>query len=361
MFPERFIISDMYRTPLSAYSIFMACLTTLVVSLFVFIYLSFFPASTHDKSYVLHIPHGSNINTITHILSEKHLIHSKRFFKLIIRVMRADRKLRAGYFLIPPSINQQSLIHILINDSGSHNLTKITIPEGFSIAQIAARLESHNICDKDDFESFAHVHAKLFFKESFPFLADIPKDTIEGYLFPETYFFQESDSPKTVIKQMLIEFEKNIYTPFKDANKSYAYSFHKLLTLASMIQKESRKLYEMPQISSVFYNRIKKRMYLASDPTVVYALGKSYKDRVYYKDLEIKSPYNTYRRLGFPPTPIASPGVKAFSAACNPNTTPFLFFVAKPDGSHHFSKTYDEHLEIQRIMKRKKKSQKNPS
>ena len=346
----------MDRQLLSAYSIFMASLTTIVVALFTFIYLSFFPASTHDKSYILHIPTGSNVGDITHILAEKHLIHSKRFFKLVIRVMKADRKLRAGYFLIPPSINQQSLIYVLINESGSHNLTKITIPEGFSITQIAERLASHNICNKNEFELFAHQQAKTVFKNSFPFLANIPKDTIEGYLFPETYFFQESDSPKKIIKQMLLEFDKQLYKPFQANNKTYPYSFHQLLTLASMIQKESRKLYEMPQISSVFYNRIKKRMYLASDPTVVYALGKSYKNRVYYKDLEIKSPYNTYRRLGFPPTPIASPGTKAFFAACNPDTTPYLFFVAKPDGSHHFSKTYDEHLEIQRIMKRKKKS-----
>ena len=356
MFKDRFIICFMTRQSMSIYSIFMGLLTTVVVSLFIFIYLSFFPASTHDKAYILHIPSGSSVNAIAHILADKHLIHSKRFFKLVIRVMNADKKLRAGHFLIPKSINQQSLIYVLINESGSHNLTKITIPEGFSITQIAERLASHNICSKHDFESFAHHNAKTVFKDSFPFLANIPKDTIEGYLFPETYFFQESDTPTKIIKQMLVEFDNNIYAPFKAANKSYPYSFHKLLTLASMIQKESRKLYEMPQISSVFYNRIKKRMYLASDPTVVYALGKSYKDRVYYKDLEIKSPYNTYRRLGFPPTPIASPGTKAFFAACNPDTTPYLFFVAKPDGSHHFSKTYDEHLEIQRIMKRKKKS-----
>ena len=350
------MIELMNRNPTSIYSIFIGMLATFVTTLFIFIYLSFFPASTHDKPYILHIPVASSVSDIAEILADNHLIHSKRFFKLVIRFMNADTKLRAGHFLIPQSINQQSLITLLINDSGSHNLIKVTIPEGFSINQIAERLASHNICFKDDFETFAHSKAKTIFKDAFPFLSDIPKDTIEGYLFPETYFFQESASPKKIVEQMLREFNKRIYIPFQKEAKSYPYSFHNLVTLASMIQKESRKLYEMPQISSVFYNRIKKRMYLASDPTVVYALGKSYKDRVYYKDLEIKSPYNTYGRLGFPPTPIASPGKKAFFAACNPDQTSYLFFVAKPDGSHHFSKTYDEHLEIQRIMKRRKKS-----
>ena len=104
----------------------------------------------------------------------------------------------------------------------------------------------------------------------------------------------------------------------------------------------------MPLISSVFYNRLKKRMRLSSDPTVVYALGKSYKDRVYYKDTKVKSPYNTYKVWGLPPTPIASPGKKAFEAACYPLNSPYLFFVAKKDGSHFFSKTYKEHLAFQK-------------
>jgi len=346
----------MLKYPISIFSIIVTGAISLFLVLLTVLYLSFFPASSYDKSYILHIPQNSTVNDIARIISEKRLIHSKTFFKLVTRLMKADRKLRAGYFLIPKSINQQNLIYLLTNDSGSHNLIKVTIPEGFSITQIADRLDKLNICFKEDFEVFAHKKAKAIFKEDFPFLSTIPLDTIEGYLFPETYFFQESDSPKKIIRQMLLEFDKKIYKPFITANKTYRYSFHQLMTLASMIQKESRKLYEMPQISSVFYNRIKKRMYLASDPTVVYALGKSYKDRVYYKDLEIKSPYNTYRRLGFPPSPIASPGVKAFFAACNPIKSPYLFFVAKPDGSHHFSKTYEEHLEIQRVMKKKKRS-----
>ena len=123
-----------------------------------------------------------------------------------------------------------------------------------------------------------------------------------------------------------------------------------------MIEKESRVISEMPRISSVFYNRLRKRMRLSSDPTVVYALGKSYKDRVYYKDLKIKSPYNTYRVGGFPPSPIASPGQMAFKAACNPESTTFLFFVAMKDGRHYFSNTYQEHLAFQRQMKRQKKN-----
>ena len=115
-----------------------------------------------------------------------------------------------------------------------------------------------------------------------------------------------------------------------------------------MIEKEARSKTDMPKISSVFYNRLNKKMRLASDPTVVYALGMTHKKRVYYKDLEVKSPYNTYKVKGLPPTPIASFGKKAFQAALEPIKTPYLFFVATKNGKHHFSKTYQEHLAAQR-------------
>ena len=176
-----------------------------------------------------------------------------------------------------------------------------------------------------------------------------------GY-FTDPYYFKQNEPIEVIIKTMLDQFSINIWQPFQKETrfKNLRYTFHELLTLSSMIQKESRVITEMPMISSVFYNRLKKRMRLASDPTVVYALGKSYKDRVYYKDLKIKSPYNTYRVGGFPPTPIAAVGLDAFRAACFPETSPYLFFVAKPDGSHYFSRTYQEHLAIQRKLKKQK-------
>ena len=340
-----------YVTWFYALSIFTLLLVT---SLFVI--MTYFPASNHQTPLIIHIPEKSSVQEIAHILKENDLIWSETFFRLSAQFHGHDRSLRAGHFSIPPKSNQHMILYYLTTHTGSHFLVKVTIPEGFSIQQIAARLEQLLICTKEEFESYAHTKAKHDFEDKYIFLKDIPLSTLEGYLFPETYYFKQNEPINVVIKTMLDQFSINIWQPFQQEPrfKNLRYTFHELLTLSSMIQKESRVITEMPMISSVFYNRLKKRMRLASDPTVVYALGKSYKDRVYYKDLKIKSPYNTYRVGGFPPTPIAAVGLDAFLAACFPETSPYLFFVAKPDGSHYFSRTYQEHLAIQRKLKRQK-------
>lgn len=314
-------------------------------------FLSYFPKSTTVKNNIIHIPKASSVHQISNILKTKNLIHSSQYFKLMTKIKNKDHLFKAGYFKLPKKVSQAILIELLTSTSGHHLLKKVTIPEGFSIIQIATKLEEKDICDAEKFATFAHTKAKDHFKEKFMFLSNIPLPTIEGYLFPETYFFQPNESITVIINSMLTEFKKNIYIPYTDLPKPLKYNFHELVTLASMIEKESRVRNEMPTISSVFYNRLNKKMRLASDPTIVYALGKSYKDKVYYKDLKIKSPYNTYRVGGFPPTPIASSGKKAFQAACFPAKTPYLFFVAKKDGTHYFSKTYQEHLAFQRNKK----------
>ena len=329
-----------------------------LISLILLLYGLLIPSSNFKSTQVLNIPKNSTVTQIATILKSKSLIHSKLLFKLTTTITNTDKKLRAGYFLIPISPNQQQLIKILSTKNGAYNLQKVIIPEGFSITQIGATLENKNICKKETFEEFAHKKAKKEFGAHFSFINNIPSSitTIEGYLFPNTYFFKKNEDINTIVKTMLVEFKKKIYIPYqKDIKiKRYKYTFHQLITLASMIEKESRVIAEMPRISSVFYNRLRKRMRLSSDPTVVYALGKSYKDKVYYQDLKIKSPYNTYRVGGFPPSPIASPGKNAFIAAGNPESTSFLFFVAMKDGRHFFSNTYQEHLAFQRQMKRRK-------
>ena len=326
-----------------------------LVSLIICLYIFLIPAS--NISHVINIPQSASVTKISSILKSNSLIHSEFFFKLALKISNKDTLLRAGHFYIPTQTNQQQLIRILTTSNGAYNLEKVVIPEGFSISQIAQTLEKKEICNKDEFEEYAHNLAKDKFSNEFKFLSSIPSSitTIEGYLFPNTYFFKKNESIPTIIRSMLKEFNKKIAIPYNQSLKvqTFKYNFHQLVTLASMIEKETRVVDEMPRISSVFYNRLRKRMRLSSDPTVVYALGKSYKDRVYYKDLKVKSPYNTYRVGGFPPSAIASPGQKAFKAACFPESTTFLFFVASNDGRHYFSNSYQEHLAFQRKNKRK--------
>ena len=312
------------------------------------LYLFIIPNSTKKTNQVIHIPEKSYATDISNILYENNIIKSKLAYKIYLKLTDKETVLRSGNFLVSPHMSLSKITDILCNDSGDYYLIKVTIPEGFSIQQIASTLEEKEIINQKDFITYVKYHAKEEFIATYPFLNNFTLQSLEGYLFPETYYFRKNENKKIITNIMLKEFKKNIIDPFENRITLNKLNSHQLSTLASMIEKEARKQNDMPKISSVFYNRLKKNMPLASDPTIVYALGKPYKKRVYYKDLEIKSPYNTYKNKGLPPTPIASFGVQAFEAALNPISTPYLFFVAKKNGTHHFSRTYQEHLAAQR-------------
>ena len=321
-------------------------LITIILALFINFFL--LPKSNVIENKVITIQNNSYANTITSQLFKENIIKSKLAFKIYLKLFNKEQTLRSGSFLLSPSMSLAEIAHILATNSGDYYLIKVTIPEGYSIQQIAEIFDKKEIINKEEFERYVKYAAKKEFITKYSFLKNYPYETIEGYLYPETYFFRKNENKKIITNKMLSEFNKNIISIFKQETEKTNYSLHQLSTLASMIEKEARSKDDMGKISSVFYNRLKKRMPLASDPTVVYAHGKSYKKRVYYKDLEIKSPYNTYKVKGLPPTPIASFGEAAFLAALNPDKTPYLFFVAKDDGTHHFSKTYREHLAVQK-------------
>ena len=176
---------------------------------------------------------------------------------------------------------------------------------------------------------------------------------MEGFIYPDTYYFAKGETLYTICDTFFNQFKRVILplwesAPSQKGTPKQRFNFYEVLTMASIVQKEARHTDEMPKISSVFYNRLKKMMPLGADPTVVYGLGLTTKKLVTYKDTRSTSPYNTYKVFGFPPTPIASPGKKAFIAAIKPLTTPYYFFVARKDGYHIFTKTYAEHLAVQR-------------
>jgi len=171
---------------------------------------------------------------------------------------------------------------------------------------------------------------------------DIPVPSLEGYLFPATYTFPEGTSARDAVNAMVERF-LDVWQPEWDARlKAMSISRHDAITMASIVEKEARKAEERPLISAVYWNRVKKRMLLQADPTVQYALPQ-HVDRVLYKDLEVDSKYNTYKYAGLPPGPIASPGEASIAAALAPADVPYLFFVARPDGSHEFTETFGQH------------------
>lgn len=258
-------------------------------------------------------------------------------FKIYLKFKNQGRNIKAGYYELHGKYSIISLVKVL--ETGKDKVYIFTIPEGYSLEQIVNKLEADKRIDKNKF------YEELNNIKDFPY--PTPNGNFEGYFYPETYSFPEYFKEKDIIKEILGEFLKK-FPIEKYADKE---DFYKKLIMASIIEKEAVKADEKPLIASAFYNRLEKNMTLSSDATVNYLFGYS-KRRIYYKDLEIDSPYNTYKYKGLPPAPIANPDIKSVDAAFNPLKTDYLFFVAKGDGYHHFSETYKEHLEFQRNNKK---------
>lgn len=300
-----------------------------------------------DYTHLLHVKRGESTSSIANTLSNRHLIRSPFFFKLYCRLTGASSQLRFGVYEMASTQSVADMVSVLTNKTGSQKLVRVTIPEGFSLKKIKATLVDQGFCTDTEFDNLM-ANAKERYANDFSFIQQLPISSIEGYLFPDTYLFAKGVSLDVVIYEMLAQFESQMRPIYTAGPIPKGWSLHNALTLAAMIEKESRVPDEMPKIASVFYNRLKIPMRLASDPTVLYALGEPQKSVVLYKDLEVESPYNTYRNMGLPIGPIASPGKKALHAALNPDRTPYLFFVANPDGTHTFTRTYAEHLNVQR-------------
>lgn len=259
-------------------------------------------------------------------------------FKGYLKYRNEGKGIKAGYYELKGNLNMKELIDVL--EEGKDKVFRLTIPEGYSVAEIAELLEKMGKINKDKFY-------KTFNEIEFPY--PTPNGNFEGYLYPETYYIPENYDERLILRTLLREFLKK-FPPENYPNKE---EFYQKLIMASILEREAKLDEEKPLMASVFYNRIDKGMKLASDATVNFVYNYK-KKRMYYKDLEIDSPYNTYKYKGLPPAPISNPSVVSVEAAYNPAKTDYLFFVAKGDGGHFFSKTYREHLEFQRKNKENK-------
>ena len=243
-------------------------------------------------------------------------------FKVYLKYRNEGKGIKAGYYELKGQMSMKELIDVL--ESGKDKVFKLTIPEGYSIAEIAELLEKNGRIDKDKFY-------KEFNGIEFPY--PTPDGNFEGYLYPETYYIPENYNERLIIRTLLREFLKK-FPPEKYEDKD---EFYQKLIMASILEREAKLDEEKPLMASVFYNRLKKKMTLSSDATVNFLYDYK-KRRMYYKDLEIDSPYNTYKYKGLPPGPISNPSVVSVEAAYNPADTDYLFFVATGDGGHFFSK-----------------------
>ena len=282
------------------------------------------------------IPRGTAAKTVIGELKAKNLIRSELYAYAYLRLKKLN--LKAGTYQIKPEMTTHDILHKLTE--GSQALKKLTIPEGLSLKKTAQVFENVGLIKAEDFMT---ITSDSDFLEK----NGIKAKTAEGFLYPDTYFFGEEDTPEMMVKMIIKTFfEKTSSIPNfpKDFNEIY-----KKVILASIIEREYQLPEEAPIISSVFTNRLKINMGLQSCATVEYIIteikNKKHPTRLFYEDLEIQSPYNTYIHEGLPPGPISNPGFTALNAACNPaNTDYFYFRLIDPDtGKHVFTKTISEH------------------
>jgi len=287
------------------------------------------------------VPKGASFATATDSLHNAGLVGAPFFFRLYARFGGKDRNIKPGTYLLKRGTPWSAIIDALHGGDGLVNT--VTIPEGFTLAQIIPLL-SQKLSVSSDSLNAALADTALFRRLA------IPTKSLEGYLFPDTYAFPDGTQARTAVLEMVRRFERewkpewNVQLPKLGLNR------HELVTLASIVEREAKIPAERPVIAGVYLNRLREKMLLQADPTVQYARGK-HAPRVLLKDLEIDSPYNTYRYPGLPPGPIASPGGASLKPTLFPANVPFLYFVAAPDGHHEFRRTLAEHQAAARAVK----------
>lgn len=293
------------------------------------------PASASQDGQVVEIKPGMTLKQVAHFLADKELLSEPSTFMLYTYLQGEQNHIQAGEYRFSPSMPPRDILEALT--SGMAVLYTVTIPEGYRITDIAGLLEAKGLVDKPAFIEATRNRELL---ESL----HIPSGSLEGYLYPETYKFSKAGGARRIVQTLLDTFKERVLQPERvQQAEAMQFTFHEIITLASLIEKETGLGKERKLISSVFHNRLAKNMRLQTDPTVIYAMV-NFDGNIRKKDLSIDSPYNTYKHFGLPPGPIASPGLESIQAALDPEESDFLYFVSRKDGSHQFSTNYKDHV-----------------
>jgi UPF0755 protein len=301
------------------------------------------------RSVQLRIKDGASTREIASALLEAGVIRNSNGFALSSRLAGADGKLQAGVYDLTTGMPDREVIDILEAGPPVGYIT-VTIPEGFRLEQIAERLRKEAGISRKEFLALARDGAPHF-AENHPYLAGAYKDSLEGYLFPKTYQLREDMTAEQVIEMMLDQFDRETAELDFATAQERGLSSAEVVTLASMIERESKLDEERELVSSVIYNRLARGMRLKIDATIEYVL-KEKRLRLTYADLYTKTPYNTYLHEGLPPGPISSPGLKSLEAAVAPADTRFIYYVLTgKDGSHTFTTNLADFL----VAKKKSK------
>lgn len=322
----RFIIKN--KIPIA-----IICIAAAFILFAVFLHYAETPVDDLNRTVTIEIPKGSNFYDITAILEGEELIKHKKSFYLLSRLKDAPTHIRAGEYELSSSMSPSDIINKLIK--GKIKGYQVPIPEGFNIRQIAARLASIELANE---ETFIEMASDPEFVSSL----GIEGNSVEGYLFPDTYIFTKSMDVKKIIKHMVSRFRQKVTPYMIQRAKEVGFTTREFVTLASIVEKEGGPEEERELIAAVFRNRLKKGIKLQSDPTVIYGI-KDFDGNIKKKHLREKTLYNTYQIDGLPPGPISNPGMESLLAVLYPASVDYLYFVSKNNGSHYFSSDLTSH------------------
>lgn len=295
--------------------------------------------SSGDDPIIIEVKPGMQTAQIAALLKEKNIISHDTFFEIEAKFKGLDKKLQTGQYVFHSNMSSSDVLNELLAGP-QQTVIKVTIPEGYTVEQIADLLEKKNVTSKKDFLELA--------KKSTPYdyMKNDDKNVkykLEGYLFPDTYEFIRGSSAQKVIYTMTGQFNKELTKQMRERAKEENLSIHELITLASLVEAEAKFTDDRPLIAQVFFNRLKINMPLQSDTTIQYARVER-KENLSIKDTKIDSPYNTYLHYGLPPGAVGNPGLASIKAVLYPQANDYLYFVADSQGHNHYNKTYEEHL-----------------
>jgi UPF0755 protein len=293
----------------------------------------------------INIPRGAGTGRIATMLADQGILHASLPFKLYLRLFNLERRIQAGEYKFGEAATPIQIAQRLVR--GDIYFRSITVPEGLTAKETIDLLAKNGLGDRKEMQQV--LQYTEWIKDLDPSAMNL-----EGYLFPETYRFGHQDNSETILKAMLGQFRTKLSYIQKSSTLPSGWSVARVITLASLIEKEAQKSEERPLIASVLINRMKIKMPLGCDATIIYAMKLS--DRYYghlgKNDLKMESPYNSYLHRDLPPGPICNPGMDSIRAALNPAKTDYLYYVSRNDGTHQFSKDFRSHtLAVYRFQK----------
>ena len=298
----------------------------------------------------IEIPSGTSFAQVASLLEREGIIAGSERFRWLAWLKRVEKEIKAGDYTFNTAMRPSAVLQMLVE--GRYKTITVTIPEGFTVAQIAQVLQKNGLGDK---EHFLNCASDPLFVHSL----GIKGDSLEGFLFPDTYKVRKGMAEELILREMVSRFHDVFSGEYIERLQELDLSREEVVTLASIIEKETSDTSERYLIAAVFHNRLKRGMLLQSDPTVIYGL-KDFNGNLTKDDLKTSSPYNTYLMKGLPPRPIANPGEESIKAALYPSPEKYLYFVSKNNGTHHFSTTLGEHNRaVDRYQRKRNRARKN--